>query len=276
MEIWPLTQGTLYQRTIAVANSAGPIAYAGTEPLSFLVWGGQDQAPALTLTPAWLTAASGTVNVTFTADQVASLAVGVYRTLLQLTDGLGVRNAYEGAIEVAPDPGSAAVYTTDISLNDLTLYCPAIGDLNRNSGYLNGFLGPRHRAQTKMWEFILDNYRPQPGRARRYLSADQTGAGTFLSYSDGPNGALAPTMAQLRGYLALGGLRLTDRIKEAEACYAASVVCLSLPTSQGWNELGGQFRSRALAGFDMSVVEIDPTGGTNYTLRIDRDCTFLT
>src|SRR4051812_6605864 len=103
MERWQVPRGARESRTVPIVDGGGnPIACAGTELLSCVVWAGADRSPILTTTPAFLAAALGTTTVAFTGAQTAALAPAKYRFDCTVTGDDGEPDVYyEAILEIA-------------------------------------------------------------------------------------------------------------------------------------------------------------------------------
>jgi hypothetical protein len=256
------------------------VDYGASDALDGAIWSGLDQSPLVTLAPAWIDPTLGQVGIALAAADLDTLAPGLYRIEAAVTHD-GARLPFlDGALEITPAPGSAATLAVYGTLNDLLLYAPQIQKLQDPRAELAGFLGERARARTWINEACLDGYRPNYGRARRYVSADGTTAGPHLRWvAAGPNGATTPTIADLRAALALGGLRVTEKVREAAAHMAAAIVYLNQPGRDNpYHQLGAQHQARAVELLATAVIEIDlddPLDGT-YDVRVGQDVTWLT
>jgi hypothetical protein len=256
--------------------------YTGVNALGCKIWQGQDQASLLNLTPTWATPPN-LVALTITDANSAALPVGRYSMQVWVVADSGDRNLfYDGALDITETAGSAVAITADISYYDLTLYVPQIRILADSLVDLTGFLTERHGAQQWFASSVLDRYRPQVGRSRRYLNAAGTATGPILKYSPDPMGSSnAPTLDDLKDYFAAGGLCLDKHIMECQAHYAASVIYLGQPGRDNvYQQAGMSHRAQAMALFDQCVVELDttdpPTDPPTPVIRVDRDVTYLT
>lgn len=268
-----------YDLTLRDSSGAVITSYAGTESLACKIWSGQDQAVLANPAVTWITAAEGTVRITVTDSDLEDFAVGLYRMQATLVDGATTTLIFDGSINVTSSPGVTTASLTYCTFEDMKLYAPQVQNLQDTRTDLAGFLANRARARTWTNERCLDGYRPNYGRARRYVSADGTAAGPHLRWvTTGPDDATTPTITDLRAALALGGLRVTDLIREANAHMAAAIVYLNQPGNNNpYHQNGAYHASKAAALLKDSVIEIDlddPLDDT-YDVRIGQDVTWL-
>jgi hypothetical protein len=251
--------------------------YTDTDPLTCVIWSGQDQASLATPAATWVDVTQGTVQVVVAASDVASLLPGVYRMVCRVNHTGSDITFFDGSIELTPAPGMAAALTAYCTFDDLVLYAPQIRQFHDPRVDLAGFLGERARARTCTNEMILDGYRPSHGRARRGVSADGTTAGPYLRWvTSGPNGEPTPALDDLRGYVAAGGLKVTDKIREANAHAAAAIVYLNQPGANNpYNQLGQRHWNLAQSLMASAVIEIDVDNDQVADIRVGQDVTWL-
>lgn len=260
-------------------DDGNPITtYTGDETLTCSIWSGQDQASLATPDAAWLIVADGTVRVAVTPADTASLAPGLYRMSVTLTSGPAVTLIFDGSIDLTSAPGATAAPLTYCSFEDMKLYAPQVQNLQDTRTDLAGFLANRARARAWTDEHCLDGYRPNYGRARRYVSPDGLSSGPHLRWvTAGPDGAPTPTLAELKAVIAAGGLQVTALIREANAHMAAAIVYLNQPGSNNpYHQNGAYHAAKAAALLGGSVIEIDLDDDAAPDVRIGQDVTWLT
>jgi hypothetical protein len=254
--------------------------YPDSDVLDCNIWSGLDQSSLVQITPTWVDATLGQVRILVADTDIAALAPGLYRAEAAVTHDGQRLLFFDGSLEITPSPGDATTLSVYCSLNDILLYAPQIQKLIDARSDLAGLLGERARARTWTNETCLDGYRPNYGRARRYVSADGSTAGPHLRWvTSGPAGATTPTITELRAALTLGGLRVTEKVKEANAHMAAAIVYTNQPGRDNpYHQQGAYHQAAAMAMLRESVIEIDmddPLDGT-YDVRIGQDVTWLT
>jgi hypothetical protein len=276
----PLGTDRTYAFTLRDEQGAVITDYLGTETLTCKIWSGQDQLVLASPTASWLVPADGTIAVTVSDADIADLDPGLYRMEGTIVSGATTTRFFDGSINLTTSPGATSEPATYCSFADVLLYAPQIQNLQDAGVGLAGMLGERARARTWTNENCLDGYRPNYGRARRYVSADGTTAGPHLRWvTSGPNGATTPTITDLRAALTLGGLRVTEKVKEANAHMAAAIVYLNQPGKENpYHQQGAFHQATAMAMLREAVIEIDtddPLDG-DYDVRIGQDVTWLT
>jgi hypothetical protein len=264
---------------LADASGAVITTYDGSETLTCALWSGQDQAVLASPAAAWISPIAGTIRITISDTAIAGLAAGLYRLQGTLTSGATTIKFFDGAIDLTPAPGDAAEPATYCTFEDVKLYAPQIQKLQDTRAELAGFLAERGRARSYADEHCLDGYRPNYGRARRGLAADGLTAGSYLRWvTAGPLGEATPTLAVLRAAIALGGLTVTAKIREACAHLAAAIVFSNQPGKDNpYHQQGMYHQAIGAELLAEAVVEIDLTSPLDGVadVRIGQDCTWL-
>ena len=238
--------------------------YTGAEALAGVVWAGADQAPALSLAPAWLSASAGTIAVPLSASSTAILGAGRYRVQLKLADNSA--DLYEGFLEVSDSAGTAQAPTSYGSFDDLLDRAPWVEKLQRPTD-LAGFARQRYLARNWFEDLLHRHYRGPSGFSTDY----QFGASLFGPldvYRDGRRSA------ELQGWLDANRLDVTPSVIEAVTYYALALLCDRQVTpskdDNGYAASARKFFSRAEAAAALITAEIDSDGdGLNdLTIRL--------
>lgn len=283
--------GSTKSWTITLRNSQGTALqnlYTADDTLSAQVWAGEDQAPLLVPTVAWVNAAAGTLKLTITAAQLAAAGVeddiyDVSVTVTTASDG-EPSVGWAGLLQVEDAPGTATALSAYASSGDLAAVAPEVGALQSRRADLAGFLAQRHEARVEFEARVIARYRPQPGRSRRSLDAAAQGPGPYVVLADSPDGSPPPATAAVRAWLDGDRLILTPEIRIANAYYAAALVfedqVLANPQSaNAYAALAVRYRERFDQAWPRCMVEFDATEAdppATPTHRIDRDVTYLT
>lgn len=217
--LWDVPAGAHADFKVQICDEADdPIAYAGYEALTVVVWQGDDMAPVPGLLSASWTGGdslTGVCVVTIDGAATAALASDYYLVRLTVTTSMREYLAYEGWLRLGDAPGSAVAPAMYCSLQDLI---DVAGDwivgLMTSTGRTS-FIADRARASRKLEEVVLSRSRP--------LILGDCGGWSLLNY----NAWMSPEAPDqyLAGLLATGRLVVTPDVKEAVAYLAASLVC---------------------------------------------------
>jgi hypothetical protein len=274
----PLNADDAYKLVLIDRDTGQPIpTYPETDALSCWIWSGQDQQVLATPGITWIDTSAGMVEVAVLAADLASLGPGLYRLMAAVLHEGATLVFFDGSIDLTVAPGAAAAPAAYCTYQDMTLYAPQIAALHDPRVDLAGFLGERARSRTCTNEMCLDRYRPNHGRARRHVSADGTTAGPYLRWvSAGPGGAPTPSIEDIRDALDAGGLRVTDKIREANARTAAAIVFLNQPGNNNpYHQLGQFHLATAQVLMAEAVIEIDTDTDGVPDIRVGQDVTWL-
>jgi len=283
-ETYSVVQGTdaVFYRQETTDGVTPSTAYDADDVLESVVWRGNDQPVLFTPAPSWVDATIAFWQVAMAGSQTADIEPGTYDFMVTVSRGGQVAELFYGQLEIKAAPGSAAEITADITYAELTDFVPQIRTLFDPTVDATGFLKQRHEAQQWFIDSVTDRYRPQVGRSRRYMNAARTAAGTLLVYAPSPLGSWEPpSIADLMGYFAAGGLVLTESIRQCQAHYAAAIILLGQPGRDNvYVQAGTSHRAQALSQFPDCVVELDttdpPSDPPTPIIRVDRDVTWLT
>lgn len=266
-------------------NSDGTPYTGFTSAATFAVslWSGARTLPISPgLSAAWISAPAGTYLLRCPGSSSAGLIAGTYRVLVEITFNGITGTAFDGSIEFRGRPGTAAIPTSYTSFEVMLELYPMLASLNSSVGDQTGFAQQQHQAKADFDLFLIERYNPQPGFTRRRTPGVFDPSAGF----DVPDSVtLAPTPAQLRTALAIGGLVLT----EPDSTYVSEINArLAIARVLDRQVGGGDRRSNPYAA-DAEMMRqaamqmmaryrafIDLTGGQTPSVLIDRDCIFLT
>lgn len=213
METEQVLQGADFARTITILDRDGDAVttFTGAATLAATLWPGDDQASLLTLTSTWVSAPAGTVRISATAAQTATLTPGTYPVRLAITASGVVSSAVVFMLEALAAPGTALVPPSYCSFKDMLAIVPWINELTTVEDQ-SGFAEQRGAAREWLDAVILSKV--PAGRAA------------------GPRGLIAGGGASSRGWVADllddDALVLTGpdgkRLKRACALYSCAEV----------------------------------------------------
>ncbi len=258
-EVWQVPQGSAENRLIAIVDGCGlPIAYDGTELLSYRVWPGGNLSTVLTGTPEWVTPSAGSTLVRLTEAQTAGLAVGQYRIQCSLQDLVSTWVYYDAVVAITSIPGAGTALPVYCSLQDMTDLCGWIEDLADLSRDEAGFARQRGKAR-EWWDGLLL-------RAYKGGGASQVGPGGYFMNTWAYRGTLLQS-DWLRQLLANGALITTGavggQVRRANAYYALAAVCrqqIGRGDARNYQQLAAFFQSSAWSEAASCVCEIDVNG----------------
>lgn len=255
------------------------------DALSAKVFAGDGQPTLFSPTVAWITPSAGTIKLTIAAAQLAGAGItpGIYRiqVVVTPTSDAEPRAVLDGRIELTATSGSASAPTAYVSASELLDYAPTLETIQDREHDMEGFAEQRHLARRETDRRILNAYRPVPGRSWRYVNPDGTAPGPYLRMVDsGPAGAVAPSNADLKGYLDAGALDVSQDVAEFNARWAAALVYEAqvqggTQAVNPYAELARLNRAMAEAAWNDAVIELATTGGA-VDARVGRDWTWLT
>lgn len=281
--ILPIRRGHSRDFQIQIRNADGSNAssvYDGTESLTTKVWHGLDYPSIATPTTTWVSATDGTFQISLVDASTSALDFFGYPLITEVSTGGRTFPVFEGVLQVEPSPGTDVLPPVYCQIGDIETYCPQVRSMLDDLSGVAGFHGQRHRARTWFDELVIDRYRPMPGRAKRYLDDAGTAAGPYLQWvAAGPNGEAPPTHVDIQTYLDQDGLRITQKILEANARYAASLIYGAQPGRDNpYTQLASMEAGKAVAIANSAIVKLDvqdvPDG--TYTLQVHREAIWLT
>lgn len=229
--------------------------YTGSETLDASVWPGDDVEELFAPTAAWLSAPAGTVTLTVSAVQSATLTPGSYSVSLSVDTAI-VR---VGRLLVLPGPGGTAdppaVYGT---YDDMRRVAGSwLADLQESGSDQTGFREQRGTARAWFDGILQRHYRRDTGIARQD-SLDHLLIGIGARYGEHDT--------TLQDWLDDDRLVLTTpagkRIVECVSRYAVALVCeaqISGKPDDVWRDRARMFRSRAQNDVASITAEIDTT-----------------
>lgn len=234
------------------------VTYLGTEPLTLLVWAGDDQVPLdlVDSWAAWVGGPTSTVRIRFGVADTTSWDPGTYSGRLRIQDGADLVGAYSFRLALSAQPGIAVAGKTYCSLDDMRRIARWIEDLQDASDRA-GFAEQRELARAWLDDAILAAYRPDL-RWTGSTPNDPHFSPTRFGY--GLYGDLPPDK-WLRNQLDNDYLIVYPWVKEATARYAVAMVCESLLGEGGrrtsYQDVGSYNRNMANHLLEGRVAEID-------------------
>lgn len=272
--------GTIGRHRITARTADGsPVTnLLATDPLTAVVWAGDDRQILMLPDATWVDPSSGVFHLTIPSAMTADAVPGQYRVQAFCTpasDG-EKRCLYDGSVRFLPTPGTGSAGPVYASYDDLLKYCPQVEPMQVATSDQSGFAEQRARARTWFDDEVVRNYHPQPGRSRRMVDLSGTGAGPYMTYADPPEGAVVPSDVGLRAILDADGLEVTDVVRECVSHKAAAIIYKSSPVGS-YAADGARHDGEARMHWYRAVIEVrsDPSLAAP-DLRIGRDVTFLT
>jgi hypothetical protein len=258
-----LRQGMFGQWTVQLENSSDmPVtSYTSADPLTAIVWVGDDRAALDTPTATWIDASTGTIQLTIQESDTATLDIGKYKASIEITH-LGVTvEGWRGWIDVQQSPGTTNYPIPYCSYLDMLRLAP---HLEKEEGFVagGGFLGSRVLAREWLDQILWyrsPGSRWMPTIFRQYIS---------WSIPD------PYIIEQLR----LNKLIISPKIKNITAMKAISIVYKTFlsPTDKGHSEyqrMGYQMSHQADNAVRGLIAELDlnSDGKPDYWI----DCSYM-
>lgn len=223
IEVLKADQGEVAEYdAIILDGDDNPVVYQGNEPLTLLIWPGDDQAPFTLIdsVASWVGAPTSMVRIHFGSVDTASWTPGTYAGRVRVQVGLNVVGIYQFKLDLAGQPGTAVAGKVYCTLDDMRRIAHWIERL-QDASDLTGFAEQRELARTWLDDAILSSYRPDlrwtgstPNDA--HFSPTRFGYGLY--------GDLPPDR-WLQDRLDEGSLIVKPWVKEATARYAVALVC---------------------------------------------------
>ena len=206
-----------YQLQLVDPSTGLPLLnnFTSADTLSAIVWDGANGPAVATPSVAWIDAPSGTIKLTISAANTATLEVQPWP--IRVTVGHAGRTfpAWQGYIDLIPSPGTATELPVYGTFAEMLQYGGTWIKSLLTVANRAGFLEERNRARSTLDEWILARYRP----VRPYGSFGAGASGPYGWGSlDGPNPVI-------KGYLDANYLILTPKVKEIVARLALSFAC---------------------------------------------------
>ena len=250
----PVRQGDAASWVITVRDASGSAitsTYTGSETLAARVWPGDTLPVSFVPTCAWKVAASGTIDLSVSGAQTTSVSPGTYYLQIRITDGGSTYSAFDAQLAIEAAPGATATPSTYCTYAELLTY-GRFDLIEVPTDYDQaGFLVQRARARTWFEDLLYSHDRGISNSSQGWSIYSRIGTGI------GKN-------PWLKTALAANQLLVTDDIKEANACYALSLILIGRP------ERAAEFRFRAGEIAKTVVAEIDTNadGLGDYTIDL--------
>lgn len=259
-------------------NDGQPVAFPSDSTFVATVSRGGGEASIFTPTVAWVDAASGTLSMSVSAAQIASLDPGSY--VLQVFVATGGRKvpAFDGTLEILPSVGTETPGQTFCAFEDMLVFSSQVRSLQQSRGSdATGFYAQRAQVTGHLIRWFDKRYRPIQG-----LTKVRSGTpDPILGLEDvaSPTAPFLPRAAFLAGMLG-GGVVVDPRLREITARLAVALVLERQSTGTSSNvymaEVEEQRRMAAemLADYQVQLDTSDPLNGEPDYL-IDTQCTIL-
>jgi hypothetical protein len=243
---------TVIDMTLTDAAGDAVTTFTGASTLACQAWPGDDQAATFTPTLAWIDATAGTVRLTITGTDTATLSPGVLNTLLAITAG-GVTYKRPGPqLRLIPAPGTGAAVATPHTFDDCLRVCPWIEQaIPETMSFASDLSEHRARAWYRFTERIVKRYAAQ-FRGGRHVVYPPT--------IDDPSEYIRDAIAA--GYLITTGSR-GDAIKDVLARWTVAMLLESLIMEQGgtpYAALANRYYRQVEAQLAGLTVELDTDG----------------
>jgi hypothetical protein len=286
METVTVRQGTARSLTITLANSAGPLAYVGTETLEAIVWAGDDMAALATLAPTWLDASAGTVSLAIPAATTTALDPQAYTISLTVVSAGVTYEGWRAWLRIESGPGTADPAAVWCSYDDMLRFASWLDQIQGESDTA-GFAEQRARATEWAIEQGMSRARDMlesqyQRHAARYNTSTITwvipDSGVDLGPQWGRSSYVEPQMlvdfnAWRARFDDTDIVVVDSRMKEIVARYAIAMACDQQIGEQGktsYQELAARFRNRAIqlmAGHSWRFLT--PGDANHPELRLD-------
>lgn len=286
METVTVRQGTALSLTITLANSAGPLAYVGTETLEAIVWAGDDQSALATLTPTWADATAGEVSLTIPAATTAALDPAAYTISLTVVSASVKYEGWRAWLRVESGPGSADAPAVWCSYDDMLRFASWLDQIQGESDTA-GFAEQRARATEWAIEQGMSRARDMlesqyQRHAPRYanttpswvIPTDGTDLGPWWGRSSYIEPQMLVDLDTWRDRFADTDIVVVDsRMKEIVAKYAISLACdqqIGEMAKTSYQELAARYRRKAIqlmAGYSWRFLT--PSDTDHPELRLD-------
>jgi hypothetical protein len=242
-----------YGVTVFDATEAAVTEFTGSEPLTALIWPGDQEAPAATLSAVWTDAATGSITLTVAASAIASLAVQPWPIVITVLYEGRTFEVWRGWLDVLAGVGAEAAIPVYGSFADMILYSGDWVKQLLTVDSTSGFAVQRGRARSRLEEIILARWRPWvPGMHRDLLD----GIGWY-TLPEAPDPCLM-------AYLAAGDLIIRPKTLEIVARLAVGYACEqpmgALDGSNPYYMRGQIERVRAEALIATYAAELDING----------------
>jgi hypothetical protein len=252
-----MVKGTRRDFQLTMLDESGAVAaFLGTEALAAQIWGGGTTAPLATPAVTWISAPAGTIRLSITAADQASLEDQPYPIRVYLTAASGdVVQIWAGWVAFTPTPGASAVVPVYGTYRDMAdHFGPGLDRLMMASTY-TGFRRERAKARETLDSWILARFkRPSWGYDLQ----------TFGSWSGGIHGP-DPTV---KAWLADDCLMIEPRTVEIASRLALAYVLQKANEDELRAQAGGQYRQAVALGLGY-VAQLDTNADGNADLSVD-------
>lgn len=261
-ENYSVTQGAGLTIDVTLADALGdPVTgYDGTQPLSTVVWPGGSRLPSFAPATTWVDPAQGIIRVAIAGADTAALAPGRYQLLTRLDDAGATVDVYGCTIDVLAVAGTGITPPTYTAYNDLELYgrswLAGLQDESDEAGFIE------QQALAREWlEGIAHS---------KWLSGGLVMTINGRGVAPRIVGGRSPW---LQAKFDAGDLMVTNRVKEACAKYALSLICAGQSgtgdTAGAYGRLARMYLGQAEAIVSGLTLELDTDRDGWADVRID-------
>jgi hypothetical protein len=249
--------------TLTLKSAAGDAitTYTGSATLEAKVWPGGDRAAVWTPTATWVSAAAGTVRVSWTDADTASVAPALYRLQLSVTADAQTATIDAALVWLRPGPGTTAEPSVYCSFDDVERYAPWITQVIADQPSIESDLGEyRQRAYSRLNDKVIDR-------------ADRDGW-AMANVTTWPSGTT--DRDQFRAWLEAGRLmtsgRRGDAVREMTARWTVAMVCEPLlgngPGDTPYQSIARRYWAVADSLLILYTAELDTDGDGEANLTV--------
>lgn len=261
--LWTLDQGSGDSWTVPIVDEDGAaLVYTGNEPLTGKVWPGGERASVITLTPTWLTPASGLTTVAIPGS-ATSITPARYRVVTTVYDAGGAHDYYRGWLEILADPGSEVVTPSYCTISDLRDQAAWIDDLQAESDQA-GFAKQLGKARKWLDDLIVSRFKYE----NALLTPGQPGYGAYSMFGRFD----MPPSKWLRDQLDANLLMVREQTVELCALRALWLICsgqIGREADSPYQSLARSFLRRAdnLVKTYRAEIDLDGDGYPEITIN---------
>lgn len=252
--------------TLTASDGRTPVTgYTNAATLACSAGYGDTRAAAFAPSVAWDTPSAGTITLTISGSDTATVDPGLYRLYLSITSNGKTRKAQIAFVRLYAVPGATAASATYCSFDDMLRFAPWIIDLITADPAMQSDLAEQ-RARARSWLDDIIVNRDRPNEWYRY---GQTPFDASFSprWGYGRYGDVFPN-TWLRGQLANNRLIVRDMTREITARRAIAYLCESQlgsvalgHASEGtsYQDLANRYLAQAQSLVASYVAELDLT-----------------
>lgn len=176
-----------WQLTITDDDENPITTYDPSAVLAASCWPGDDQANLFSPTLTWIDATQGTIKLSVSAAQTASLLPAVYNLQISITaNGLTAKKNLTGGLTLLPTPGSASALKVYCTYQDMQRVFRGLDEFQDGDLDQTGFA--EQRAMARQWfdDLLYRHYRGATGGLTPHQRVLQNWGGTWRSARRSP------------------------------------------------------------------------------------------